>query len=168
VEQTTGHLIEQARVEAGLSGAELARRARTSRPTLAAYEHGTKSPTLDTAARLLAAAGFRFDVVPVPCFVDRADERGRPFSVPDRLPRLPVRQALARVRLPVHLNWSDPDRVYDLSDRRQRHRVYEIVLREGLPADLLTYVDGALLVDAWPDLVLPTAIRRAWEQIVLT
>jgi hypothetical protein len=46
--------------------------------------------------------------------------------------------------------------------------VYEIVLREGLPADLLTYVDGALLVDAWPDLVLPAAIRRAWEQIVLT
>jgi hypothetical protein len=32
-----GQLIERARREAGLSGAELARRAHTSRPTLAAY-----------------------------------------------------------------------------------------------------------------------------------
>lgn len=41
--------------------------------------------------------------------------------------------------------------------------MYEIVLREGEPADLLTYVDGALLVDLWDELVLPAAIRRAWE-----
>jgi len=44
--------------------------------------------------------------------------------------------------------------------------VYEIVLREGEPADLLTYVDGALLVDLWDELVLPAAIRQTWEPIV--
>ncbi len=159
-----GRLIESARLEAGLSGAELARRAHTSRPTLAAYEHGVKSPTLETATRLLAAAGFRLDAVPVPSFEVVVDGRGRPFAVPDRLPRLPIRQALARVRLPVHLNWSDPDRTYDLTDRRQRHRLYEIVLREGTAEDILAYVDGALLVDAWPELVLPAPIRRAWER----
>jgi hypothetical protein len=41
--------------------------------------------------------------------------------------------------------------------------VYEIVLREGTPDDVLAYVDGALLRDLWDELVLPVAIRRAWE-----
>jgi transcriptional regulator with XRE-family HTH domain len=159
-----GRLIEEARLEAGLSGAELARRAGTSRPTLAAYEHGPKSPTLETAARVLAAAGFRLDIVPVPSFTIVIDGRGRPFAVPDRLPRLPVGHALAQVRLPIHLGWSDPDRAYDLTDPQQRHRLYEIVLREGQPDDILTYIDGVLLLDAWPHLVLPARIRKAWER----
>ncbi|WP_131785350.1 helix-turn-helix domain-containing protein [Protofrankia symbiont of Coriaria ruscifolia] len=164
---SSGRLIERARLEAGLSGAEMARLAHTSRPTLAAYEHGSKSPTLATAERLLAVAGFRLDIVPVPGFQVVNDERGRPFVVPDRLPRLPVTLALARVRLPVHLGWSDPARIYDLSDRQQRQRVYEIVLREGQAEDIQTYIDGALLIDAWRELVLPAAIRRRWEQTVL-
>jgi hypothetical protein len=33
--------------------------------------------------------------------------------------------------------------------------VYEIVLQEGRPADILTHIDGALLVDLWDDLILP-------------
>jgi hypothetical protein len=37
--------------------------------------------------------------------------------------------------------------------------LYEIVLQEGTPADILAYVDGALLVDLWEDLVLPRAVR---------
>ncbi|MGF7238113.1 MAG: helix-turn-helix transcriptional regulator [Frankia sp.] len=161
-----GRLIEEARLEAGLSGAELARRAGTSRPTLAAYEHGTKSPTLETAARVLAAAGFQLDIVPMPSFALVVDGRGRPFAVPDRLARLPVGQALAQVCLPIHLGWSDPDRVYDLADPQQRHRLYEIVLREGQPNDILTYIDGALLLDAWPHVVLPARIREAWERTI--
>ncbi|WP_207387195.1 hypothetical protein [Frankia sp. Cppng1_Ct_nod] len=52
-------------------------------------------------------------------------------------------------------------------DRRQRHRLYEIVLREGRAEDILTYIDGALLVDAWPELVLPALVRRAWERTAL-
>jgi transcriptional regulator with XRE-family HTH domain len=162
-----GQLIERARREAGLTGAELARLAHTSRPTLAAYEHGAKSPTLATAQRLLAAAGYRLDITPVPRFHITIEDRGRPFAVPDRLPRLPVAQALARVRLPAHLDWTGPGRTYDLADRQQRQRVYEIVLREGTAEDILAYVDGALLVDAWPELVLPAPIRRQWEQSAL-
>jgi transcriptional regulator with XRE-family HTH domain len=163
-----GQLIARARREAGLTGAELARRAHTSRPTLAAYEHGAKSPTLATAQRLLAAAGYQLDITPLPRFRVAADDRGRPFTVPDRLPRLPVAQALARVRLPAHLDRTGPGRTYDLADRQQRHRVNEIVLREGTAADILAYVDGALLADAWPELVLPAPIRRQWEQSALT
>ncbi len=78
----------------------------------------------------------------------------------------PTPPALATVSLPQRLHWSGPSRPFRLRDRGDRARVYEIVLREGEPADLLTYVDGALLVDLWDELVLPTAIRRAWEPAV--
>ncbi|MDN5855053.1 MAG: hypothetical protein L0K86_19830, partial [Actinomycetia bacterium] len=46
---------------------------------------------------------------------------------------------MATVELPLHLNWSDPGRRFDLRNRPQRARVYEIVLREGRPDDLLVY-----------------------------
>jgi len=46
-------LIETARTAAGMTKDELASLAGTSRPTLSAYEHGRKSPTLETAARAL-------------------------------------------------------------------------------------------------------------------
>jgi hypothetical protein len=44
--------------------------------------------------------------------------------------------------------------------------VYEIVLQEGTPADVLAYVDGVLLVDLWEDLVLPRTVRSAWATLV--
>lgn len=62
----------------------------------------------------------------------------------------------------------DRGRRFNLGDRRQRARVYEIVLREGGPADVLRYVDGALLVDRWDDLVLPATVRTAWAPVVAT
>jgi hypothetical protein len=92
--------------------------------------------------------------------------RGQVAYVPDGLPRLPVAEAVGRVELPIHLEWSARDRVVDLSDRRQRLRAYEVVLREGRPVDIERYVDGALLIDAWPDLVLPRQIRVAWQPLI--
>jgi hypothetical protein len=86
--------------------------------------------------------------------------------MPDALPRLPVHQAFATVQLPIHLNWSDRDRRFDLRDRHQRARVYEIVLREGTAEDIMAYIDGALLVDLWEELVLPTEVRAAWEDVI--
>jgi hypothetical protein len=85
--------------------------------------------------------------------------------VPDRLPRLDAGSALATVALPVHLNWSAPDRVFNLAQRGDRARVYEVVLQEGRPADILSYVDGVLLADLWDDLVLPRAVRSAWSPV---
>jgi hypothetical protein len=73
---------------------------------------------------------------------------------------------LAAVELPLHLNWSAPRRVFDLRSRADRARVYEIVLQEGTPADIVAYIDGALLVDLWKDLVLPRAVRSAWAPLV--
>ena len=100
-------------------------------------------------------------------FVEAAVERGRPIMVPTRLPRLNLDDALATVELPLHLNWSDHGRTFNLRDRRQRARVYEIVLREGGPADVLAYIDGVLLVDLWDELVLPVAVRTAWQSVVV-
>lgn len=53
-----GNLIRLARFERGLSQRELARRARTSQATISAYEAGEKSPSLDTLARIVRAAGL--------------------------------------------------------------------------------------------------------------
>ena len=159
-------LLVQAREAAGLSQGAIAAAAGTSRPTLSAYEHGRKSPTLATAARIVREAGFELALTPRVEFREVAVDRGRPVKVPTVMPRLSLGQALAMVELPLHLNWSDRGRLFDLGDRRQRARVYEIVLREGGPADVLTYVDGALLVDLWDELVLPTAVRAAWNPVV--
>jgi|SRR5215218_2260824 len=55
--------LQSARRQAGLTQTALATRAGTSQATLSAYEHGRKQPSVDTLARLLAAAGSRLTVV---------------------------------------------------------------------------------------------------------
>jgi len=50
-------LLATVRHEAGLTQAELARRAKTSQAMVARYEAGAASPTVRTLARLLRAAG---------------------------------------------------------------------------------------------------------------
>ena len=159
-------LLESIRLSSGLTQDELARRAGTSRPTLSAYEHGRKSPTVATFARLLSQAGWELAAQPHVSFTQQTTARGKPVWIPDRLPRLDVAHALASVELPMHLNWSAPGRVFDLRSRADRARVYEIVLQEGAAADILTYVDGVLLVDLWEDLVLPRSIRSAWGPLI--
>lgn len=156
-------ILVLARRQAGVSQLELAGRAGTSRPTLSAYEHGRKAPTADTLERLLAAAGFRIAAVPLVSWREVSLGRGRSCWVSDRLWRLPVAEAFADVVLPLELNWSTPGRRFVTRDRRQRARLYELLLREGAPADLERWVDGVLLVDVWDDLVLPRAVRDAWQ-----
>ena len=77
-----------------------------------------------------------------------------------------MRQALATITLPLHLNWSQPNREFNLAERDRRALAYEIVLREGTAEDVLTYVDGALLVDLWDSLVLPKDVRAAWSAVI--
>ena len=159
-------LVERVRRAAGLSQGELARRAGTSRPTLSAYENGRKSPSLVTLSRLLSVAGFDLEATPRVAFHSVTTARGREYVVPDRLWRLPVDQALATVTLPLALNWSDPGRQFRLALRTERARVYEIVLREGAADDIRGYVDGALLVDLWDELVLPRDLRSVWTPVI--
>jgi hypothetical protein len=114
----------------------------------------------------LAASGTGLEPLPMPAFREVPVARGHAVYVPAVLPRLPLDHALGRVRLPIHLNWSQPGREFDLANRRQRARVYEIVLREGTPKDILAYVDGALLADLWPDLTLPSPVRCEWQPLI--
>lgn len=159
-------IIARARRGSGLSQRALAHRAGTSQPTLSTYESGTKSPTLSVVERIVHTSGYDLDLTPRVTFTNRAGARGEPYAVPDRLWRLDLEAAFAEIALPGHLYWSGPSRIYRLADRGDRARVYEIVLREGVASDLLTYLDGALLVDLWDDLVLPAALREAWVPVM--
>lgn len=163
-----GQLLVRARRAAGLSQADLASRAMTSRPTISASEHQRKSPTLEPAARLLAVTGHVLEATPQVDFAVVELPSGRLAMIPNRLPRLSVPQAVRTTVLPVHLHRSSVGRAFDLSDRADRALVYETVLREGLPADVVAYVDGALLIDLWHELVLPLELRRAWEPVIAT
>ena len=163
--KTRENLLERARHAAGLSQDELARRAGTSRPTLSAYENGRKSPSLSTAERVLAQAGYALAAEPVVEF-RLVPGRRRSIVVPNVLPRLPVAEAFASVALPLALNWSQRGRIFRLVDRADRARVYEIVLREGTGKHIVTYIDGALLIDLWSELVLPRDVRAAWSPLI--
>jgi len=79
--------------------AELARAAGTSQPTIAAYETGSKSPTLSTVERLAASVGKEAVVVFVPPLT-REDRRS-----------LAVHQAIA-----TQLR-RDPDSVLEVAER---------------------------------------------------
>ena len=54
--------ITQARLRAGISKRELARRANTSPAAIVEYESGRRSPTVDTLARLVDACGLGYNI----------------------------------------------------------------------------------------------------------
>lgn len=54
--------ITNARVRAGISKRELARRAQTSPAAIVEYESGRRSPTVDTFARLIDACGMGYNI----------------------------------------------------------------------------------------------------------
>ena len=157
------NLIEEARIGAGLTQQEMANRGGTSRTTLSAYEHGRKSPNLDTAERLLAVAGYELTLQHRIKFSEVKMPRGRRIHVPNRLWQLNPVDAFRTVQLPLSVNWSNPGKEFDLSIRRQRARLYEVVIREGMPKDMLKFIDGSLLIDLWQEIVLPQLIRTHWE-----
>jgi transcriptional regulator with XRE-family HTH domain len=91
--------MHDARLAAGLTQAELARRSGTSQATLSAYEHGTKVPSASTLARVLAAAGRRLVTRPASRAVltptgAELERRGRILvQVLELAERLPKRRA---------------------------------------------------------------------------
>lgn len=59
---TITRLVREARKRAGLTQAELARRAGVARSTVGRIEAGTRIPSTDLAERLVRAAGFEIRV----------------------------------------------------------------------------------------------------------
>lgn len=70
-------LVRDARLVAGFSQRELARRAGTSQPAIARYERGSATPSWETLERLTAACGQRLrievETVPDPHDVELAE-----------------------------------------------------------------------------------------------
>jgi uncharacterized protein len=59
---SAGSLLLDARHRAGLSQAELARRAGVSQPVISAYEHGRREPALPMLTKLVEATGHSLQV----------------------------------------------------------------------------------------------------------
>lgn len=156
--------LRSARRAAGLTQAELGARAGVARPNVAAYEGDRRQPLFASAVALLGAAGAGVTVEPAVRWTWMGDLR--PFAVPSRLWRLPIATALRSFDAGLHLWWSGPPRRFDLSHRPARLRLYEVVLREGGPDDIEGVVDGLLLCEAWPDLVLSRRVAAAWSSLV--
>lgn len=97
---TTGLLLRQARVRAGMTQADAARIAGTSQPVISAYEHSRRDPTVSTLRRLLAATGSHLElraVTPEPSDLPAAAspaESGRRLVnvllLADAIPRRPA------------------------------------------------------------------------------
>lgn len=158
--------LRVARVASGLTQVELSERSGVARPNITAYESGRREPLFHSAVELLDAARAEV-VIEVPVTWSWTEGR-RPYAVPSRLWRLAPRKALGQFDPGAHLWWSGPPRSFDLAVREERHRAYEIVLREGVSADIEQVVDGVLLCEAWVDLVLPRELRAAWNPLIVS
>ncbi len=96
--------------------------------------------------------------------VGQARRSKRPPVIPDDVADPAVVKATGLVTLPLRVRWSAPAHSYDLADRRQRARVYEQVLVEGVEQDVREIIDVDELVALWDELYLPDHVRRAWAE----
>jgi transcriptional regulator with XRE-family HTH domain len=158
-------IIELARRAADLTQAELARRAATTQSAVSMYERRRKVPLLDIAERLMQAAGADLGMVTTVVWEVDFLPGLKPFHYPNRLWRVEVPGCFDIVRMPDMVGRTDQGE-WNLRDRSDRPRLYENLLVEGDQHMIMRWVDGALLVDVWTELVLPAKIRAAWEPAV--
>jgi transcriptional regulator with XRE-family HTH domain len=166
-------VIEVARKAAGLSQRQLGYLARTQQSSVSEYESGRKSPTLDVVVRLLEAADAELAVRPMVFWEFIEDPVAGRFAVPDRLWSVPIPECFARVQAwkytfqpEVHQSWTEELRTWDLSVESKRIDCYELLLQHGATPMIEGAVDGVLLIQAWPRLNLPEAIRNRWQPLI--
>lgn len=152
-------LLEAARLAQGLTQEAVARRPGASQPTLSAYEPGTKSPTLAVVERILHTLGYDLGLNARVTFRDVPDGHGATYRVPDRLWHVLPPGCFAP--LTIH-DGAGSRRTFDLLNREGRADAYAWLLQHGEEEQLFTHLDGALLVDAWPEVAprLPSGLRR--------
>lgn len=159
-------VIESARRAAGLSQRRLAELARTQQSSVSEYEKRRKSPTLEVVERLLDAADAELTTNRRVDFVYLEDPVLDLFAVPNRLWRVPVPRCFSRVQLFPVMGYADGKEIWDLSDPAERIEFYELALCHAPDDVLLETVDGALLVEAWPNMRLPDSVRAAWQPLI--
>lgn len=157
-------ILESARVARGLTQEAVARRAGTSQPTLSTYERGTKSPTLAVVDRILHTLGYDLAALPRVAFRE-VKTSGRTYLVPDQLWRLDPADCYA----PLTIRGRNGDRrTFDVLNRESRVESYVWLLLHGDVTKIFKHLDGALLIDVWPDVAphLPEALRESWDPLV--
>ena len=159
-------VIEAARKAAGLSQRRLAELARTQQSSVSEYEKRRKSPTLEVVERLLDAADAELAVKRRVDFVYLKDPVLGLLAVPNRLWQVPVPRCFSRVQLFPFMGYADGKEIWDLSDPAERIQFYELALCHGPDDVLVETVDGALLVEAWPNMRLPDSVRAAWQPLI--
>lgn len=150
-----------ARRASRLSQAELARRGGTSQATISASERGLKSPSLNVAARLLDVMGCELMLHVRIDFEQYHPEGIDPFWAPNLLWRVQTPDCFDTLHIPDLVQHTAQDE-WNLKDRTDRRRAYEILILQGLPQHMIRWLDGALLVDLWNELDLPAPVRKVW------
>ena len=114
------NLVVRLRRSAGLTQAALAELSGTSQPTIAAYETGTKRPSLRTLQRMASAVGLGVHVMFVPQLT-REDRRSLALHerIADRLRAAPT-ETLARARANILRMRSLHPRASELLDEWER------------------------------------------------
>ncbi len=163
-------IIEIARKARGWTQRELALAGGTSQPTLSAYERREKSPSLAVTERLIGEAGYSLKLDVTVDFSQVTFNGHDIHWVPDRLWRVEPRLCFGKVEFPDGPTSRETGewvmRAWDLADREDRRRVYGYLLRAGVPLWIYRWVDGALLVDLWPELDLPDLLKKAWQPLI--
>jgi hypothetical protein len=139
----------------------VARRGATSQATISAYERGLKTPSLKVAARLLGVMGWELTLQSRIDFEEYHPDGVAAFWAPDRLWRVPTPDCFDTLHIPDLLQLTEQGD-WDLADRTDRRRAYEILICEGLPQQMIRWLDGGFLVDLWDELDLPDTIRKVW------
>lgn len=93
---TTGTLIRQARMRAGLSQVDLSQRSGKDRAQIARWERDVVVPSLETLRELLQACGFDLELTLVPYEADHKQD-ARLQTALERTPQERLR-AMLRVR----------------------------------------------------------------------
>jgi hypothetical protein len=88
----------------------------------------------------------------------------RPVAIPSGFDTSNDIKAQGIVKLPIHVWWSEPKRVFDLTKPEDRLRAYELVLTEGDEDDIRHYISFDVLRSSWQELFLPRHVREAWEK----
>lgn len=175
--ESLGAEVRRARRAQFLTQAQLAARAGVGRRLVVSLEAGHPRAELGKTLQVMSALGLRLDVLAAPftvvdtetgpvAFRTVSRTSGRPIFVPTRLWSLGVERATATVTLPRRVYWSGGAATFNLADPNDRELAYRILLTEGGPGDIVSFVDGGRLAQMWDTALLPPDVRQAWQPAV--
>jgi hypothetical protein len=85
----------------------------------------------------------------------------KPYDAPDRLEHLQGPRS-GLLDLPINVYWG-PRHTFDLDNQSDVIQTYQAALREGRVIDQETLLNHELLLEIWPELMLPVRVRKLWE-----